>query len=45
MWPSLMLSTNYFWLSAFQAHGKIAFSIPFEVRGSLETLANELKWK
>lgn len=45
MWPSLMLSTKYFWLSAFQAHGEIAFSIHFEVRGGLEPLANELEWK
>ena len=33
------------WLSAFQAHVKIAFSIHFEVRGGLEPLANELEWK
>lgn len=45
MWPLLMLSTKYFWLSAFQAHGQIAFSIHFEIRGGLEPLANELEWK
>lgn len=33
------------WLSAFQAHVKIPFSIHFEVRGGLEPLANELEWK
>lgn len=37
MWPSLMLSTKYFWLSAFQAHGRIAFPIDLEVRDGLET--------
>lgn len=41
-----MLPTKYFWLSAFQAHRRITFSTHFEVRGGLETLANELgrKW-
>lgn len=36
MWPSFVLPTKYFWLSAYQAHRRIPFPHPLWIRSSLE---------